>query len=81
MTDAQILAALAGIAHEHAAVVGPVGADDDLVADLGLDSLTATALVIAIEDRFRIDLPDDELAGVRRVHELVAIVARKVAPC
>jgi acyl carrier protein len=58
----------------------PVGPDDDLVADLGLDSLTMTAVVVAIEDRFALTLCDGDAVGVRTVAELARrVVARRAA--
>jgi acyl carrier protein len=81
VTSAEILAVLAELAREHGRPVARIDADADLIADLGLDSMTATALVIDVEDRFGIDLPDTELAGVRRIGELVALVERRMAPC
>jgi acyl carrier protein len=50
--------------------------DDDLTAALELDSLTRVTLVVALEDRFRVALPDDELAEVRSLAELCRLVAR-----
>jgi acyl carrier protein len=81
VTRAEILAVLGEIAREHVRPTARIDADADLIADLGLDSMTATALVIDVEDRFGIDLPDTELVGVRRIGELVALVARRLAPC
>lgn len=55
---------------------GELGPDDDLVEALQLDSLTRLTLIVAIEDRFRVALPDDELARVRTLAELSRLVAR-----
>jgi acyl carrier protein len=55
--------------------------DDDLAAALELDSLTRVTLIVAIEDRFRVALPDEELQRVRTLAELCRLVARlKEAP-
>jgi acyl carrier protein len=56
-----------------------------LARDLGADSLDSVALVMAIEDRFSIDLPDEEmqeLVTVRQVIEYVelAVAMRQPAP-
>jgi acyl carrier protein len=45
-----------------------------LVEDLGLDSLTLTALAVAVEDRFRVILDDEEGARVRSVEDLARLV-------
>ena len=53
-----------------------VAPDDDLGEALELDSLTRVSLIVAIEDRFRVALPDDELVRVRTLAELSRLVAR-----
>jgi acyl carrier protein len=57
-----------------------LGPDDDLVAALQLDSLTRVTLLVAIEDRFRVALPDDELERVHTLAELCRLVARLTEP-
>jgi acyl carrier protein len=56
----------------------PVAPADDLVRDLGLDSLTLTSLAVELEDRFRIRL--DEVGGERpsTVADVVALVVRRL---
>lgn len=56
---------------------GALDPDDDLVEALQLDSLTRLTLIVAIEDRFRIALPDDELERVRTLADLSRLVARR----
>ncbi len=53
-----------------------VAPDDDLVEALELDSLTRVSLIVAIEDRFRVVLPDDELMRVQTLADLSQLVAR-----
>lgn len=77
--DPEILDTLRSVARDELGLDRPVEPDAELARDLELDSMTAIALVVAIEDRFRICLPDDELAAIRRVDELVALVARRLA--
>jgi acyl carrier protein len=55
----------------------PLLPEDDLVAALELDSLTRVTLIVAIEDRFRVILPDDELMRVRTLAELCRLVVRQ----
>lgn len=50
---------------------------DDLVADLQLDSVGLLTLVVGLEDRFRIALSEEDAAGVRTVSDLVALVSRR----
>ena len=49
-------------------------AGDDLVTDLLLDSMMLLTLAVALEDRFRVKLHDEDAARVRTVGELCALV-------
>jgi len=53
--------------------------DNDLVADLGFDSLEVLELVAELEDRFDISIPIDHVPSTRTVAQVVAQVARLVA--
>ncbi len=59
-----------------AAVVTP---EADLVKNVGLDSLDVTELTLALEERFNIEIPDEELEGLATVKNAVDLVAAKVA--
>src|SRR5512138_1404666 len=50
-----------------------------LVHDLGADSLDSVALVMTIEDRFAIDMPDEDVEELRTVKQLVEYVELAVA--
>jgi acyl carrier protein len=45
-----------------------------------LDSLALLSLVVAVEDRFRIVLTDDDAAGTRTLDDLARLVAARAAP-
>jgi len=45
--------------------------DKSLVEDLGVDSLTVIEVVVAIEDRFGVLIPDDEWQRFNTVGDLV----------
>lgn len=51
-----------------------VRVEDDLVADLQLDSVALLTLVVGLEDRFRIALEEQDAAAVRTVRDLAALV-------
>ncbi|HET7785352.1 MAG TPA: acyl carrier protein [Myxococcales bacterium] len=57
--------------------------DDDLIADLQLDSVGLLTLVVGLEDRFRVALEEEDAAAVRTVNDLAALVLRRrgEAPC
>jgi acyl carrier protein len=46
----------------------------DLVHDLQLDSVSLLTLAVALEDRFRVKLHDEDAARVRTVADLTALV-------
>jgi acyl carrier protein len=52
--------------------------DNDLVADLGFDSLQVLELVAELEDRFDISIPLDNVPATRTVAQVVAQVVRLV---
>jgi acyl carrier protein len=51
------------------------GLDDDLVRELGLDSLAALRLLAAVEKRFAVRFPDDRLADFRTLRILCDFIA------
>lgn len=53
-----------------------VAADDRLVEDLGAESLDLVNIVAALEDRYGIDIPEEEIADLRTVADLHARVLR-----
>jgi acyl carrier protein len=66
------------IAREELALRGePPGPAEPLAGRL--DSLALLALVVAVEDRFRVILDDDD-AGARTLEDLARIVAARMPP-
>jgi acyl carrier protein len=51
----------------------------DLQDDLGLDSLDTVEMTVGLEERFGIEIPDEELEGVRLVSDAVDLIEKKVA--
>jgi acyl carrier protein len=47
-----------------------LGQDDDLVLELGLDSLAALRLLAAVEKRFDVRFPDEQLGDFRTLRRL-----------
>jgi acyl carrier protein len=52
--------------------------DNDLVADLGFDSLQILEVIAELEDRFDISIPLNDVPSTRTVAQVVAQVARLV---
>lgn len=72
----EVTAQIAVILREEPQRIAP---DARLVHDLGADSLDSVALVMAIEDRFDIDMPDEDLEQLRTVRQLIEYVELAVA--
>jgi len=52
--------------------------DNDLVADLGFDSLQVLEVIAELEDRFNISIPLNDVPATRTVAQVVAQVAQLV---
>ena len=48
--------------------------ETNLADDLGADSLDMTDLLMAIEDEFEFEIPDDTIANVKTVADIVAYI-------
>ena len=51
----------------------------DLLRDLDLDSLDTMELTLGLEERFGIEIPDQELEGLVTVADAVGLVERKLS--
>ena len=49
----------------------------NLLDDLGADSLDVVELVMALEEDFSIEVPDDDVENIRTIQDIVSYVARK----
>ena len=78
MTHDAITDRLLSLARERfGARAATLSAGDDLYAGLGIDSMQAMSLLTAVEDAFDVEIPDYELAEVRTLASIAAIVARR----
>ncbi len=76
-SEADVLDAIRSIAQSELEVERPVQPGDDLLADLGLDSLGLTVLAVGLENRFRVKLSQEDAVGVRTVEDLAKLVVRR----
>ncbi len=51
--------------------------DAKFVEDLGADSLDVVELVMALEEKFDIEIPDDEAEKIQTVKDVVAYIESK----
>lgn len=73
LTMKEVLASELGVEEDK------VTADARFKEDLDADSLDLVEVVLALEERFGIAIPDDEIAGVKTVGEAADLVLAKQA--
>jgi acyl carrier protein len=56
--------------------VSSLGRDDDLVEQLGVDSLEGLQILAGVEKRFDVRLPDEELITMRTIGRIEEAVAK-----
>jgi acyl carrier protein len=80
MTEQEILAGLAEIIDEIAGVpVDEVTPDKNFVDDLDIDSLSMVEIAVAAQDKFGVEIPDDQLKDLKTVQDVVSYVAKNAA--
>ena len=57
--------------------VDGVGLDDDLIRELGLDSLTALRVLAAVEKRFEVRFPDERLGELRTLRQVLEFLGEE----
>lgn len=67
-TVLEILARETGISR------GEIETDKELVGDLGIDSPRTLQILVAIEDEFDIEVTDEELADLKTVGDILAVI-------
>jgi len=51
----------------------------DFIEDLGADSLDLVELVMAMEEQFSLEIPDDEAEKIQTVQDAISFIARHEA--
>ena len=59
------------VARELMVDEGDITLETDILNDLGADSLSVVDLAMALEDEFEIEMPDEELEGIKTVGDIV----------
>ena len=80
MTDceAAVAAEIRRLAREELRLAEEPGDDEALAGRL--DSLALLSLVVAVEDRFRVVLTEEDAAGARSLADLARLVAARAPP-
>jgi acyl carrier protein len=73
---AEILAEIRRVLAVELEVAAPVELHQELARDLRVDSMGALVLAVALEDRFRVKLAEEDAAAVT-VEDLVDLVERR----
>ena len=77
MTEQEILTGLGEIIDEIAGVpAAEVTPDKSFVDDLDIDSLSMVEIAVAAQDKFGVEIPDDELKNLKTVQDVVVFVQR-----
>ena len=77
MTDQEILAGLAEIVDEIGGVpADEVTPDKNFVEDLDIDSLSMVEIAVAAQDKFGVEIPDEQLKDLKTVQDVVNFVSK-----
>ena len=74
---AEVIAVIGRVLRDELGVAREVRAEDDLLADLQLDSVGVLTLVVGLEDHFRIALQEQDAAEVRTIGDLAGLVSAR----
>ena len=75
MTDQEILTGLGEIIDEVAGVPAEeVTPEKSFVDDLDIDSLSMVEIAVAAQDKFGVEIPDDQLKNLKTVRDVVTYV-------
>ncbi len=79
MTDQEILSGLAEIVEEIAGVpADEVTPEKIFVDDLDIDSLSMVEIAVAAQDKFGVEIPDEQLKDLKTVQDVVNFVSKGV---
>jgi acyl carrier protein len=77
MNDQEILAGLGEIVEEIAGVpADEVTPSKSFVDDLDIDSLSMVEIAVAAQDKFGVEIPDDQLKDLSTVQDVVNFVSK-----
>ena len=77
LTQEEILAGLSEIIDEIAGVpADEVTPEKTFVDDLDIDSLSMVEIAVAAQDKFGVEIPDDQLKDLKTVKDVIDYVGR-----
>lgn len=78
MTEQKILAAFEQLASELGTTSATGLPRDAIISELGIDSLAMAQIVLDLEQRLGVEIPDADLMDVVTVEDLVQVVERRL---
>jgi len=80
VSEQEILTGLAEIIDEIAGVpADEVTPDKNFVDDLDIDSLSMVEIAVAAQDKFGVEIPDDQLKDLKTVQDVITYVHKNVS--
>jgi acyl carrier protein len=80
VNEQEILAGLAEIIDEIAGVpADEVTPEKNFVDDLDIDSLSMVEIAVAAQDKFGVEIPDDQLKDLKTVQDVITYVHKNVS--
>jgi acyl carrier protein len=80
LTEQEILTGLAEIIDEIAGVpADEVSPDKNFVDDLDIDSLSMVEIAVAAQDKFGVEIPDDQLKDLKTVQDVINYVHKNAS--
>jgi acyl carrier protein len=79
VTRAEIAEKLVAIVRQEKNVAEDLLKPETSLAEAGIDSLDSLTILFAIEEHFRISIPDDEARAVKTFDDLIDIIAKRVS--
>ena len=77
MTRADLIKTFQRMASEIAEKDFSHVSEDNVIADLGIDSLGMLELIGAMEREMQITIPDEQLVGIQKVRQLLDLIERR----
>jgi len=78
-TDGTLQARVTAIISEQLGVdTSTLAPEANLLDDLGADSLDVVELVMALEEEFQIEVPDDHVENIRTIGDVVDYMATRI---
>ena len=76
-TEAEIIAGLAEIVEEVTGIEpSEVTSEKSFVDDLDIDSLSMVEIAVQTEDRYGVEIPDEDLAKLRTVQDAIDYIQK-----